>query len=125
MATQTEARRLSRHAGWPIECSAMRISETKLSNRAKNALLDAGIETLDDLPSYDELKQIRNLGKMSLYQIEELRREVEVIPDKVDLRDYFAGLAMQALISDGMDGYSNVAEHAYAHADAMLNQRNQ
>jgi hypothetical protein len=101
----------------------MRISETKLSNRAKNALLDAGIETLDDLPSYDELKQIRNLGKMSLYQIEELRREVEVIPDKVDLRDYFAGLAMQALISDGMDGYSNVAEHAYAHADAMLNER--
>jgi len=123
MATQTEARRLSRHDGWLIECLEMKISETKLSNRAKNALLDAGIETLDDLPSYDELKQIRNLGKMSLYQIEELRREVEVIPDKVDLRDYFAGLAMQALISDGMDGYDNVAEHAYAHADAMLNER--
>jgi hypothetical protein len=103
----------------------MKISETKLSNRAKNALLDAGIETLDDLPSYDELKQIRNLGKMSLYHIEELKREMEVIPDKVALRDYFAGLAMQALIADGMDGYSNVAEHAYAHADAMLNERNQ
>ena len=102
----------------------MRITETKLSNRTKNALLDAGIETLDDLPSYDELKQIRNLGKMSLYQIEELRREVDVVPDKVDLRDYFAGLAMQALIADGMDGYSNVAEHAYALADAMLNERN-
>jgi hypothetical protein len=102
----------------------MKISETKLSNRAKNALLDAGIEKLDDLPSYDELKQIRNLGKMSLYQIEELKKEMEVIPDKVDLRDYFAGLAMQALIADGMDGYGNVAEHAYAHADAMLNERN-
>lgn len=102
----------------------MRITETKLSNRAKNALLDAGIETLDDLPSYDELKQIRNLGKMSLYQIEELKKEMEVIPDKVDLRDYFAGLAMQALIADGTDGYNNVAEHAYALADAMLNERN-
>jgi len=124
MATQTEARRQSRPDGWPIDYSEMRISETKLSNRAKNALLDAGIETLDDLPSYDELKQIRNLGKMSLYHIEELRRKVDVVPDKADLRDYFAGLAMQALIADGMDGYNNVAEHAYAYADAMLNERN-
>jgi predicted nuclease with TOPRIM domain len=103
----------------------MRITETKLSNRAKNALLDAGIETLDDLPSYDELKQIRNLGKMSLYQIEELKKEMEVIPDKVDLRDYFAGLAMQARLSNDPFElcYDEIAEWAYEIAEAMLTER--
>lgn len=40
------------------------------------------------------------------------------------LRDYFAGLAMQALVEqDGIDWFSRVAGSAYRMADAMLAER--
>ena len=41
----------------------------------------------------------------------------------MNLRDYFAGLAMQALIPRGMC-FVDTTKHAYANADAMLQERN-
>jgi hypothetical protein len=42
--------------------------------------------------------------------------------DGMDLRDYFAGMAMQALIdNDGL--FSEIPTQAYALADAMMKQR--
>ncbi len=39
------------------------------------------------------------------------------------LRDYFAGLAMQGIITDTLDAYEDVATQAYKQADAMLKAR--
>jgi len=36
------------------------------------------------------------------------------------LRDYFAACAIPALIARGMYGYTDLAMHAYAMADALL-----
>ena len=54
---------------------------------------------------------------------------LSVTSDGMDLRDWFAGLAMQALISSWIlrgeypETDSVVAEHAYQMADNMIEQR--
>jgi hypothetical protein len=40
----------------------------------------------------------------------------------MDLRDYFAAKAMQAILSDGLDPI-DTARFAYAYADAMMKAR--
>lgn len=41
----------------------------------------------------------------------------------MDLRDYFAGLVMQAMVSRGSVNYEDMADHSYKCADAMMKAR--
>jgi hypothetical protein len=42
----------------------------------------------------------------------------------MDLRDWFAGLAMQALLHQGSNVYDLMAQRAYRMADEMMETRN-
>lgn len=51
---------------------------------------------------------------------------VPCLQDGMDLRDYFAAKAMQALIANHYDSpeeYPKIAENAYSIADAMMERR--
>jgi hypothetical protein len=50
----------------------MKISETNLSNRAKNALAKAGIVYVEDLPSLPVLRTKRGMGRTTVKEIEQL-----------------------------------------------------
>jgi hypothetical protein len=41
----------------------------------------------------------------------------------MDLRDYFAGLAMQAALSRGSMNYEDIAMYSYKYADVMMKAR--
>lgn len=41
----------------------------------------------------------------------------------LDLRDYFAAAALQAMVSRQPHEYENAADKAYAYADAMMEER--
>ena len=49
--------------------------------------------------------------------------EYPIRNDGMDLRDYFAAKAMQALIRDWSDCRKDTAERAYEMADAMMKER--
>jgi len=54
-------------------------------------------------------------------------RKSKLLLDKITLRDWFAGMALQGVAKfDGSDAESlqKVAEQAYQYADAMLAERN-
>jgi hypothetical protein len=60
---------------------------------------------------------------VTFQSMEEIARRLAPKPpmskDKT-LRDYFAACAIPALIARGMYGYTDLAMHAYAMADALL-----
>ena len=45
------------------------------------------------------------------------------IPFEPNLRDWYAGLAMQGLLSNGESEETYVSEEAYKYADAMMKER--
>ncbi len=45
------------------------------------------------------------------------------LPDELDLRDYFAAMAMQGLCANGNTKATEIAQAAYIVADAMLKER--
>jgi hypothetical protein len=51
---------------------AMRIAETNLSNRTKNALAKAAIVYVEDLPSVPVLRTKRGMGRIIVKEIEGL-----------------------------------------------------
>lgn len=55
--------------------------------------------------------------------------ECRFIDSGMDLRDYFAGLALEGLLANGTIGVNlppkNVCERAYAHADWMMKVRDE
>jgi DNA-directed RNA polymerase subunit alpha len=63
----------------PLESRlGMLVSDLRLSLRAANCLHEAGIESLRDLVSRtrEELSEVRNMGDVTVQEIEEKLREV-------------------------------------------------
>ena len=57
----------------------MKIEELKLSVRARNALMRAGIRTTEQLMTLeaDDLRKVRNIGEKTLYEIQRTMKKVE------------------------------------------------
>lgn len=60
------------------------------------------------------------LGTNNFKQLELALKRVEAAVGGVPLRQWYAGLAMQAIVGLGVSDNRVVAEHAFALADAML-----
>jgi len=74
----------------------------------------------------DKIYFIRH--KSILIQISDIMLEQEsepiITPQGITLRDYFAGLALNSLITKNEWSFEDFAQEAYKHADAMLEERN-
>lgn len=104
----------------------MRMSEERellrdILHRLKNgSVIDNGIEVVD-LES--EIKTVLGESKQEIITPEIIDYSLGYAAGRNDLRDHFAGLAMQGII-DSLDiDFREVAEDAYAYADAMLIER--
>ena len=120
--------------------ATMNIEWWKLSKRAKSVLLNRGITTVEQLKalSADDFKKIEGLGKITQHDIEdylsELSETEQPEQDLTQLRDNFAGLAMQQFLrfafeamADGDEPNPELLKHvaplSYAVAKDMLKER--
>ena len=66
------------------EPSKILIEDCDLSVRSYNCLKRAGINTLGDIKSEEQLKQVRNLGKNSFQEVLNLLREYGIEIEETD-----------------------------------------
>jgi hypothetical protein len=112
-----------------------------ISSRAKQALLMANINSVEDLISQTktDLERIPNFGKKSIDEVRKmlsvsgfsLLNDSKTIDDyvfensKMSLRDQFASTALQGLLSaTGQQNDRSLVFAAYAYADMMMEARN-
>jgi hypothetical protein len=114
------------------------IDVLELTVRSKNVLKAEGIFTIKKLVQYTERDLIRlpNMGRKSLNEIKEhlavngfvlgsIFEEPEKINLNINLRDWFAGLAMQTIIEEELGDFKvdYICDGAYMMADAMMKAR--
>ena len=128
-----------------VEQRSTTINHLKLTTRATNVLRAKNIKTIEQLTllTGNDLLKIPDIGRKTLKDIETelavLNLRLKGIPafpktpfikvgtpqNVMTLRDYFAGQAMQAMMSDpNLDmGCNKVAQLSYNMADAMMKAR--
>jgi len=83
------------------------------------------IELLEFKSGVKQIEENLELELEMALEIEELEDELDEMDAREELRDWFAGLAMQSLITVREDSLANstFAKLAYNFADSMLEQR--
>ena len=114
------------------------ISACDLSMRAMNVLLANNVKKVSDLKRLDfmQARRFKNMGKKTIQEVMDFMDECGIINNpettrkqekNTALRDQFAGMAMQAMITYDSTQmcWDEFADEAYAVADAMLKAREQ